>query len=207
MDFVGSLRGYVMAACVGVSAALAAVPAQALSITVDPGPAGSTIPAGTTLNLPDLLGPAADGTVTVDIFWADGKSLDFSSLDVFNLILDLDFSNASGSFGSQAGAMLDVNGDPFQGGILGTITSPNRTVNLFGGAFDPLAYGIRYHFSLTGADPGTAITAATLRFFEGGELIGQGTTQVPEPATLALFGGGVLLGFAALRGERRLRAA
>jgi hypothetical protein len=149
-----------------------------------------------------------DGPVTVDIVWSDGKYLDFSALGVFNLILDLDYSNGSGDFGSQIGAMLDVNGDPFLGGILGTITNgTNRTVNQFGSAFDPLAYGIRYHFSLTGADPGTAITAATLTFFEGGELIGQDTTQVPEPATLALFGGGVLLGFAALRRERRRRAA
>ncbi len=207
MRSILSIRNTVVGAFVAISVALAAVPAQAISITFDPGPAGSSIAAGTSFNLPDLLGPAADGPVIVDIFFSDGKYLDFSSLGIFNIILDLDFSNASGSFGSSIGAMLGLDGDPIPGAILGTITNSTlRTINQFGAGFGPLAYGIRYNFSFTGADPGTAITAASLLFHNGPTPIGQ-SVSVPEPATLGLFGGGLLLGFAGLRRSRRRLAA
>lgn len=200
MRFIESSWRTAGAVFVGMFVALAAIPAQAISVTLDPGPAGSSIAPGTTFSMPGLAGSAVDGSVTLDIFFADGKYLDFSSLGVFNLILDLDFSNGSGFFGSYIGDLLDVNGDPIPGAIIGTITnSVDRTLNQFGSGFDTLLYGIRYKFSLNGADPGTTVAAASLNFFNGPIPIGQGVTQVPEPATLALFGGGLLLGFAGLR--------
>jgi hypothetical protein len=214
MDFARFLRGRVMAAGIGVCAALAAVEAAAIEVTVDPGMAGSTIAPDTVFNVSGLPVPVANRVMAVDIMWGDGKYLDFSSIDDANIFLDLDFSNASGTFGSGGfgiGGLLDADGHLMRSiGVGGAVSPDERRITLYVGPFRRKAFGMRYYFELLGADAGTTLTAATLQFHEGGIQVGLmseaviPTVQgpVPEPATPTLMAIGLLLLIAA-RGAKR----
>jgi hypothetical protein len=170
--------------------------AVTIDVTLDPGPVGSTLPAQTVFQLPDLVGfDLQADDLTVNVMLADGKLLEFNG--VINAILQLT-TDPAGGFGGVTLAESGIFASNGSSVLLGSITNAsNQTVNLFGGGPFELA-SVRYG-GLTGSG---VVTSATLMIYESALVIA-GPSTVATPATLPLFALGLLGLLALSKGRRR----
>ena len=206
-----ALTASVLGAALGTFAL--AGPAQAVVINIDPGNVGDSF-IDRSFDLSDLNGTSADGsTLTVDFVFSP-KSLTANAGQI-SADLRLNWSRSVSFPSLDSGALLDENGNA----ILAAASS--GVLNIFGtshvfesGYFNPdvVFSGIRFSLWLPDTLGGEVVSASLLldrgvhnRTFSVGVL-----QQLPEPATMALFGLGLAgLGVAGLgvamrrRGQRR----
>jgi hypothetical protein len=169
--------------------------AVTINVTLDPGPVGSTLPAQTIFQLPELVGfDLQADDLTVNVMFADGRLLGISS--VINAILQVT-TDPAGGFGTVTLAESGIFASNGSSVLLGSITNTaNQTVNLFGGGPLDLA-SVRYG-GLTGSG---VVTSATFMIFESALVIA-GPRTVDTPATLPLLALGLLV-LAGLSKRRR----
>lgn len=170
-------------------------PAEAIVIDIDPGSVGDSF-TGRSFAFTALDGQPADGSTQTLDFVFSPKHLT-ASAGVLEVILDVTWSSGSPFPSTSASAVLtDANGDEI------ALPSPSFAISLQGSntvrqllSFDNpdvLFHGIRFLAPLGNA-PGTEVVAASLRLsgrLDTSFTVG-GVRQLPEPATLALFGLGL----------------
>jgi hypothetical protein len=151
--------------------------AVTINVTLDPGPVGSTLPAQTIFQLPELVGfDLQADDLTVNVMFADGRLLGISS--VINAILQVT-TDPAGGFGTVTLA---------ESGIFASNGSSGGPLDLA---------SVRYG-GLTGSG---VVTSATFMIFESALVIA-GPRTVDTPATLPLLALGLLV-LAGLSKRRR----
>ncbi len=170
-------------------------PAEAIVINIDPGNVGDSF-IDRSFDLDDFDGQSADGsTLTVDFVFSP-KRLAANAGEI-DARLQLNWSDRiSFPFGSGDGFLLDENGNAILTSSSALTASPDSTTTIRGFDFenpDVVFSGIRFSLTLPD-DLGAEVVSASLQL--NGEIFDttftvRGPQQLPEPASLALFGLGI----------------
>lgn len=170
-------------------------PAEAIVINIDPGNVGDSF-IDRSFDLDDFDGQSADGSVlTVDFVFSPKRLA--ASAGAVDARLQLNWSDSiSFPFGSGDGFLLDENGNAILTSSSALTASPDATTTIRGFDFanpDIVFSGIRFSLTLPD-DLGAEVVSASLQL--NGLILDttftvRGPQQLPEPATLALFGLGI----------------